>query len=128
MGFHVDTTGEEAITMIYYLNPTYELDEGGCTELFVDDEIVGIENELKFVFGSIDKMLLHLKNLINREFGFKWSSTVKNTKLKEIGIEEYLNFENHILIDVDYPISSNPIHTYGQNPSYIRTIFKRKTI
>tara|TARA_A100001388_G_C28758022_1_gene496082 strand:- start:727 stop:1893 length:1167 start_codon:yes stop_codon:yes gene_type:complete len=66
--------------------------------------------------------------LINREFGFKWSSTVKNTKLKEIGIEEYLNFENHILIDVDYPISSNPIHTYGQNPSYIRTIFKRKTI
>ena len=33
-----------------------------------DNEIVGIENELKFVFGSIDKMHLHLKNLINREF------------------------------------------------------------
>ena len=33
-----------------------------------DNEIVGIENELKLVFGSIDKMLLHLKNLINREF------------------------------------------------------------
>ena len=52
--FHVDTTGEEAITMIYYLNPTYELDEGGCTELFVDDEIVGIRpiNNRAFVFNS----------------------------------------------------------------------------
>ena len=34
-----------------------------------DNEIVGIENELRIVFNSsIDKIQLHLKNLINREF------------------------------------------------------------
>ena len=40
--FHIDHESKDAITLIYYLNPTYELDEGGCTELLIDGEIAGI--------------------------------------------------------------------------------------
>ena len=44
--------------------------EGGTLFIGVRDnnEIVGIENELKLIFRSIDKMRLHLENLISREF------------------------------------------------------------
>ena len=42
--FHVDLYEEESscLTLVYYVNPTYELDEGGWTEILLNDEITSI--------------------------------------------------------------------------------------
>ena len=41
--FHVDTEdNEQATTLIYYPCPTYDLDEGGTTEILINNQIVGI--------------------------------------------------------------------------------------
>ena len=41
--FHVDTNpNEQATTLIYYPCPTYDLDEGGTTEILIDNQIIGV--------------------------------------------------------------------------------------
>ena len=42
--FHTDLYADEesCLTLVYYICPTYDLDEGGWTEIFVNDEITSI--------------------------------------------------------------------------------------
>tara|TARA_R100000908_G_C3740984_1_gene137568 strand:+ start:730 stop:1251 length:522 start_codon:yes stop_codon:yes gene_type:complete len=42
--FHVDCDpGEDQVTFIFYANKTYNgLNEGGCTEFFLDEKIIGV--------------------------------------------------------------------------------------
>ena len=41
--FHTD--GEHIVTCLYYLNPEYDLDEGGETQFILNDEIKGIRSK-----------------------------------------------------------------------------------
>ena len=41
--FHID--GENIVTCLYYLNPQYDLDEGGETQFLINDEIRGIRSK-----------------------------------------------------------------------------------
>ncbi len=41
--FHID--GQHLVTCLYYLNPEYDLDEGGETQFILDDEIKGIRSK-----------------------------------------------------------------------------------
>ena len=40
--FHEDSEDPDAYTMLYYPCPEYDIDEGGATELILDNKIVGI--------------------------------------------------------------------------------------
>ena len=55
--FHTDNgTYKESLTLIYYPCPTYSLDEGGTTEIVVDDQIVGVRpicNRALFFDGTL---------------------------------------------------------------------------
>ena len=40
--FHEDG---DVITNLFYLNPQYDIDEGGETQFFIDDKIIGIQSK-----------------------------------------------------------------------------------
>ena len=43
--FHKDSGRSEALTLIYFPCPTYDINEGGATELLINDEIVGVRSK-----------------------------------------------------------------------------------
>ena len=43
--FHID--GEQVVTCLFYLSPQYDLDEGGETQLFFDNKILGVQSKPK---------------------------------------------------------------------------------
>ena len=62
--FHIDHNDPNAYTLLYYPCPTYHLDEGGTTELIINDEIVGVR--------SVTNRLLAFKsNITHRATPFK---------------------------------------------------------
>ena len=40
--FHTDSSIHTDVTCIYYANPTWELDDGGATEFYIDGNFLGI--------------------------------------------------------------------------------------
>jgi len=57
--FHVDTAEDEkANTLIYYPCPTYNLDEGGTTEILIDNQIIGVRPICNRVL-VFDSSLMH---------------------------------------------------------------------
>ena len=43
--FHKDSNKPDSLTLLYYPNPTYDINEGGATELVINDEIVGVRSK-----------------------------------------------------------------------------------
>ena len=81
--FHIDHDSPDAVTLLYYPCPTYHLDEGGATELIIDDEILGVR--------SIANRLLAFKsNTTHRATPFKtyqrWTVALKYTTYPDTGI------------------------------------------
>ena len=62
--FHTDDDDPESLTLIYYPCPTYPIDEGGCTELLIDDEIVGIR-------PLCNRALVFKANILHRATPYK---------------------------------------------------------
>ena len=72
--FHVDADDPQSTTLLYYPCPTYELNEGGATELVINNNIVGVR--------SIANRLLAFKsNILHRSTPFKsyprWTIALK---------------------------------------------------
>ena len=63
-GFHYDHYVPEATTLLYYPCPTYEPDEGGATELMINDNLVGIRS-------IANRLLLFRANILHRATPFK---------------------------------------------------------
>ena len=62
--FHIDDKDDDSVTLLYYPCPTLSYDEGGTTELMLDNQIVGIR--------SIANRLLVMKaNILHRSTPFK---------------------------------------------------------
>ena len=75
--FHVDADDPKSTTLLYYPCPTYEYNEGGTTELLINDNIVGVR--------SIANRLLAFKsNILHRSTPFKnyprWTVAFKYDK------------------------------------------------
>ena len=75
--FHVDADDPKSTTLLYYPCPTYELDEGGATELIINRNIVGVR--------SIANRLLAFKsNILHRSTPFtnypRWTIALKYNK------------------------------------------------
>ena len=53
--FHQDSDRSEALTLIYFPCPTYDINEGGATELIINDEIVGVRSKANraLIFKSV---------------------------------------------------------------------------
>ena len=62
--FHYDHYLPEATTLLYYPCPTYSPDEGGATELMIDDNIVGIRS-------IANRLLIFRANILHRATPFK---------------------------------------------------------
>lgn len=62
--FHVDHDDPEAITILYYPCPLHPLNEGGATELLINDEIVGIRSKP-------NRLLVFKSNILHRATPFK---------------------------------------------------------
>ena len=57
--FHYDHFDKRAITLLYYPGPTYHPDEGGATELMIDDNLVGIS-------PKTNRLLIFKANILHR--------------------------------------------------------------
>jgi len=78
--FHFDHDDPTAVTLLYYPCPTYHLDEGGATELIIDDEIVGVRS-------LANRLLAFKSNILHRATPFKshqrWTIAFKYTNYPE---------------------------------------------
>ena len=62
--FHTDSHDPDAYTMLYYPCPTYELDEGGETQLIINDEIFGVRSKT-------NRLLIFKSDIMHRATPFK---------------------------------------------------------
>lgn len=74
--FHVDTNPhEQATTLIYYPCPTYDLDEGGTTEILIDNQIIGVRpicNRALLFDGSLQHRATPYRNYPRFSIGIKY--------------------------------------------------------
>ena len=75
--FHIDDNDPKSTTLLYYPCPTLDPDEGGATELMIDDNLIGVR--------SIANRLLAFKsNILHRSTPFtnypRWTIALKYNK------------------------------------------------
>ena len=61
--FHTDHQLSKATTLIYYPCPTYSLDEGGETQLLINDNVIGIRS-------IANRLLIFKANILHRATPF----------------------------------------------------------
>jgi len=80
--FHIDSDDPDAYTALYYPCPTYDLDEGGETQLIIDDEIVGVRSKC-------NRLLVFRSTIVHRATPFKshqrWTVALKYTNHPDTG-------------------------------------------
>ena len=62
--FHIDNDDSTAVTLLYYPCPTYDLNEGGATELIINKQILG-------VLPIANRLLAFKSNILHRATPFK---------------------------------------------------------
>ena len=80
--FHTDSHDRNAYTMLYYPCPTYELDEGGETQLIINDEILGVRSKS-------NRLLIFKSDIMHRATPFRshqrYTVALKYTNLVDTG-------------------------------------------
>ena len=80
--FHIDDEDDESLTLLYYPTPNYPIDEGGCTEFLIDDEIVGVR-------PICNRAVIFKGNIYHRAAPFKTKARY-TVALKYITPERYV--------------------------------------
>ena len=69
--------------MLYYPCPTYELDEGGETQLIINDEILGVRSKT-------NRLLIFKSDIVHRATPFKshqrYTVALKYTNVEDTGV------------------------------------------